>query len=120
MFDLAGRFIVCNKRYSEIYNLPSDFAKPGCTIRDLLEYRGAAGTFSENPDQYIDDLYAKIAQKNTTSTMTTLSDGRTIAVVNQPMRGRLGSNTRGRHGGKTTRGLFHTAVQKQSRAYVGL
>lgn len=87
MFNSAGRFIVCNKRYSEIYNLPSDFAKPGCTIRDLLEYRGAAGTFSENPDQYIDDLYAKIAQKNTTSTMTTLSDGRTIAVVNQPMRG---------------------------------
>ena len=87
MFDSAGRFIVSNKRYSEIYNLPSDFAKPGCTIRDLLEYRGAAGTFSENADQYIDDLYAKIAQKRTTSTITTLSDGRTIAVVNQPMPG---------------------------------
>src|SRR5262245_37530047 len=39
MFDAAGSLMVCNERYIEIYGLSPDVAKPGCSLRDLLEHR---------------------------------------------------------------------------------
>ena len=45
MFDGATRLIICNDRYLEMYGLTREQAYPGCSLRELLEYRKATGTF---------------------------------------------------------------------------
>ena len=87
MFNSAAQLVVCNDRYRQMYNLPRDLAKPGCLVLDLLEYRAASGTFSADPDKYISDLKATIAQGRTTSQEVKTGDGRTISVVHQPIAG---------------------------------
>jgi len=87
MFDAAGRLIVCNRRYLEMYGLSPESTQAGSTVLDLLKRRKMAGSFSGDPEQYVHDLRAKIAQGKTTSIVTELRDGRTIVVVNQPMPG---------------------------------
>jgi diguanylate cyclase (GGDEF)-like protein/PAS domain S-box-containing protein len=57
------------------------------SLRDVLAARAAAGTFSVDPDRYISDLNDVIRQDKSLTTTTTLSDGRVIALVNQPTAG---------------------------------
>src|ERR1017187_5946498 len=87
MFDSTGRLIVCNDRYRQIYKLPPDLAKPGCAVIDLLKYRVAKGTYSGNPEEYVDGLLATIGQGKPASEEVETGDGRIISVVNQPMVG---------------------------------
>jgi diguanylate cyclase (GGDEF)-like protein/PAS domain S-box-containing protein len=87
MFDAAERLLVCNQRYLEMYGLSPESVKPGCTLLDLLHHRIAKGTFAHDPLQYRADLLATIRQGRTISRVTEIGDGRTIAVVNQPMEG---------------------------------
>src|SRR5215472_10370533 len=87
MFDAAERLLVCNWRYLEMYGLSQDAVKPGCTLLDLLQHRIAKGTFSHDPVEYRADLLATIRQGQTIRRITEIGDGRTIAVVNQPMEG---------------------------------
>jgi len=87
MFDSAARLIICNDRYRQIYNLPPDLTKPGCAVVDLLKYRIANGTFSGDPEQYVSDLLATVAQGEAAKQEVGTGDGRIISVVNQPMAG---------------------------------
>jgi diguanylate cyclase (GGDEF)-like protein/PAS domain S-box-containing protein len=57
----------------------------GCTIRDLLNARIAAGTFPLDPGSYDADLRAALKQGKAFTLNFELADGRVIAVVNQPM-----------------------------------
>ncbi len=43
MFDSSARLMLCNERYLEIYRLSAEQAKPGRTLRDLLESCRATG-----------------------------------------------------------------------------
>jgi len=85
MFDGNERLVVCNRRYREMYQLPADIAKPGCTLASLLEFRIANGTFSRDPQQYRHDLLTAMAQGTTITTEVKFFDGRTICVINRPM-----------------------------------
>ena len=86
MFDSSERIVVCNSRYIEMYRLSSQVVKPGCSLRELLKHRVAAGSFlSEDPDRYLSELRAMLAQGKTVSKTTELTDGRVIAVSNRPM-----------------------------------
>ena len=87
MFDSAARLVVCNDRYRQIFKLPPELVKPGCTVLGLLKYRAANGTFSGNPEQYVSDLLATIAQGKIAKHEVETGDGRIILVVNQPMAG---------------------------------
>jgi diguanylate cyclase (GGDEF)-like protein/PAS domain S-box-containing protein len=86
MFDTAGRLVVCNERYLQMYRLSPDIIRPGCSIRDLVQQRIAAGTFfSVDPEKYIADLTASMEKTNPISTTMDLTDGRTITVISQPI-----------------------------------
>ena len=37
MFDGAQRLVLCNRGYLRMYDLSPDVAKPGCTLRQLLQ-----------------------------------------------------------------------------------
>ena len=87
MFDADARLVFCNRRYIEMYALPAEAAKPGCWLLDLLKQRVEARTFSGNPDEYIAELLAKIAEGNTFHSVVTAGDGRAISILNKPLAG---------------------------------
>lgn len=87
MFDSAGRLLFCNRRYLDIYGLTPNDVVPGTSLRDLLEYCRATGTFAGNADQYARDCVARIAQGQATSTAFEMQDGRIIALATQPIPG---------------------------------
>src|SRR5262245_61227982 len=86
LWSSNSRLIFCNRRYAEMYDLAPDQATPGKTLREMLQYRIEAGTFSGNPSQYIIDLHASIA-KGEVVTSVREHKGRHIAIVNQPLMG---------------------------------
>ncbi len=85
MFDGLGRMVICNERYLRMYGVSLEVAKPGCTVRDLLEHRKVTGTFSGDTDEYIESLRASIAKGVTHAKLIELPDGRTVSVLNHPM-----------------------------------
>ena len=86
MFDAQNRLQVWNERYREMYGIDPHHIWQGCTIRDLLDARIAAGTFPLDPGRYDADLRSSLKQGKAFTLNIELADGRTIAVVNQPMR----------------------------------
>ena len=88
MFDSAGRLVLSNERYVEMYGLPRAAVKPGVTVRELVALRLAAGTFFKtDPERYANELMASIVDRKPTQSTLELTDGRVINVVNQPMAG---------------------------------
>src|SRR5713101_1978159 len=88
MFDSGGRLVAFNRPYLKMYGLSKDRVKPGCTVRDLLEQRMAAGTFTGDPDQYVADLLREMAAGKPVDKIIEMADGRTIALANRPLPGR--------------------------------
>jgi diguanylate cyclase (GGDEF)-like protein/PAS domain S-box-containing protein len=86
MFDSAGRLVLSNEHYIEMYGLAAAAVKPGMNVRDLVELRLAAGTFFKtDPAQYANELMTSIVERKPTRVTRELADGRFITVVNQPM-----------------------------------
>jgi len=85
MFDSTERLIVWNERYPHMYGLPRGFLKPGITLRQLLKYVADTGIVTSDPEEYIANLRARLAQGETVDTFRQLTDGRTIRIANQPM-----------------------------------
>lgn len=85
MFDAAGRLMVFNERYLQMYRLPAGAVQPGCTVHELVKARIAAGTFfSTDPEQYATDLLAAMSNREPTAATMELTDGRIIHVISQP------------------------------------
>jgi diguanylate cyclase (GGDEF)-like protein len=87
MFDAETRLIFCNQRYTEMYALSSDVATPGCRLRDLLEHRKRSGSFSDDPDDYLERLREGIAEGKPFSRIVSLADGRVFSVQSKPIAG---------------------------------
>ena len=87
LFDSDARLIFCNHRYTEMYGLSPDVAKPGCHLHDLLNHRIELGSFSDDPDDYIDGLNKGIAEGKTFSRTVSLPDGRVFSVLSKPIVG---------------------------------
>src|SRR5712691_1371643 len=88
MFDQAGRLVLSNERYIEMYRLPRAAVKPGVTVRELVELRLAAGTFFKiDPQRYANEIMSSIVDRKPTHATLELADERVIDVVNQPMAG---------------------------------
>jgi diguanylate cyclase (GGDEF)-like protein/PAS domain S-box-containing protein len=86
MFDSSARLVVCNQRYIRMYNLSATM-NPGCSLVDMLQDRGAVGTFAQEPQEYAACLQGEMTKGKTISLIIETGDGRVISVVNQPMAG---------------------------------
>ena len=86
LWSSTGKLILCNRRYVEMYDLTPRLARPGSTLREMLQHRIDVGTFSGNPDQYIADLLTSIAKGKTVTTVRE-HKGRHIVIVNAPLDG---------------------------------
>ena len=83
MFDAPGRLVFWNKGFAEIYRVEGRL-RIGFTLRDILRERIAVGTLAEDPDEY--DRRATTAARagKKFTHVFELSDGRKIAVNNEP------------------------------------
>jgi methyl-accepting chemotaxis protein len=84
MFDRAGRIVVCNRQFLRMYKLSPEVVKPGCSFRDLIEYRKQTGLFAGEPEQYCAQIVADVAAKRTTKHLVPASDDRIVYAVNTP------------------------------------
>ncbi len=84
LFDADSRLLVCNNRYIAMYALPPEASRPGHTLRDLLNYRAAAGTFSGDLDDYVVRLLENVREGKSFSDTIRLNDGRIISIANKP------------------------------------
>ena len=85
MFDRERRLIVCNKRYAEVYNIPSELTSPGTTQREILELRIANGTYGgADPQQYLNDRLAIASDGKRNNSLLELSNGRFLHVCYEP------------------------------------
>jgi PAS domain-containing protein len=68
LFDRSERLVICNKRYLEFFGLSSEVVKPGCKLRDLIQYRKAGiekNGFGEKYSLYsLRHFYAVTALRN--------------------------------------------------------
>jgi PAS domain S-box-containing protein len=83
MFDAAGRLVLWNRRFAEIYKL-QDRLRLGFTLRDILQQRIEAGTLAEDPDAFARRAQAAAKTGQSFKHLFELPDGRKIAVTNEP------------------------------------
>ena len=86
MFDAATRLILCNERYVQMYGLTRQRAHPGCTLRELLEYRSANGTFFQDIDEYVASAKQRVIKGDIFNTVVEVK-GRVISIANRPIAG---------------------------------
>ena len=86
MFDAKNRLVVWNQRYIDMYRIDPKRVWRGCSIRDLLDARIAAGSLPLDAERYETDLYAAVKQGNTFTMTVEVGDGRIIRVINQPIK----------------------------------
>jgi diguanylate cyclase (GGDEF)-like protein/PAS domain S-box-containing protein len=84
MLDAEGKLLVYNRRYLEMYGLPSRLVNARCDLRELLQMRVAAGTFGHDPDRFIAEL---LERGRLDTKLMELPDGRTISIRNSPVEG---------------------------------
>ena len=85
LFDSESQLLVCNQRYVSMYGLTQDAAKVGRSLRELLKYRAAAGTFDGDSEDYVARLMENILEGKSFSDTVKLGDGRIISVANKPI-----------------------------------
>ena len=61
MFDAENKLIFWNRRYGELYNV-QDRLRIGMALRDMLQLRTEAGTFSGDADKFVAEVYAALKQ----------------------------------------------------------
>jgi diguanylate cyclase (GGDEF)-like protein len=86
MFDSDARLMFCNEPYLKMYGLTKDLAKPGCTLRELLQII-PAGAFVADSEDYVVKLTTCIAEGRTLCNVVNSNDGRVFSVVNTPVSG---------------------------------
>ncbi len=87
MFDNAGQLVIWNERYLRVYGMSPNVIRPGISLVDVLEHRRRAGNFCDDPERFAEELCTRLATGETIQTVSSLGDGRIIAVDNKPMIG---------------------------------
>lgn len=80
--DSEGRYILCNKKYSEIYHKSADLFQPGAYLKDTLRIGVDRGDYPEaegREEEWIAERLAKLSRPGERHEQL-LSDGRTILI----------------------------------------
>ncbi len=82
MFDNEQRLVVCNRRYSEMYDLPPEHMRPGTSLRAILDARIARGCSPDQAD-YAAGALRRVSLNQSYFTINELRDGRVISISHQ-------------------------------------
>ena len=87
MYDAAGRLVLCNVRFIEMYNLRRDQLRGGMPLRELLARGAEGGTFAGDPDRSSDERIRRAAHGAIDSKTFEMKNGRIISLISRPLRG---------------------------------
>jgi len=85
MFDRNERLIVCNERYVEISGLTPEQAKPGVSLRSILEARATSPNGPLQADGYVEARLAEVRKREPYDIETAMRGGRVLAINHRPM-----------------------------------
>jgi PAS domain-containing protein len=86
MLDRECRLIVCNDRYLDLMGLSPEVAKPGATLREIIEHGAALGHHPTlTAQEVLDARMALFARGEPAVLHTPFKDGRTIQTTYNPM-----------------------------------
>jgi diguanylate cyclase (GGDEF)-like protein len=86
LYDSDTRIVLCNQRYLEMYDLSPDVVKPGLLFRDLIAHRKETGSFKGQVEEFCATVLRNVAQNRVTHNIIETTDGRSIEIVNQPLK----------------------------------
>jgi len=87
MLDSKANVLVANKPYRQMYGVPPQISKPGCSLKEIVQHRAKIGLFSGNVDDYVAKILARIVERKPSVNEIDLADGRVIRVTERAMDG---------------------------------
>src|ERR1700739_845501 len=78
MYDAAGRLVLCNVRFIEMYNLRREQLRGGMPMRELLARGAEAGVFAGDPERYAGERIRRAAQGTTDTKTFEMKNGRIV------------------------------------------
>jgi len=88
LFDAEARLILANRRVIEMYSLPPERIVPGVTLREIMDLAVGAGSYEPaRGGPAAADRLAMVDRPERRSFLQTLTNGRVIEVVHQPLTG---------------------------------
>jgi diguanylate cyclase (GGDEF)-like protein len=85
-FDSAHRLVVCNDRYLDMYDLPSERVRPGTPLIEIVEMRFEAGSFpSMSREEYMLWRTTVAGSAEANDSIVELRNGRTFKIRHRPM-----------------------------------
>ncbi len=88
LFDGQRRLVFCNAKFAAIFALPSRLIQPGVTLREIMDYQVASGSFpGTDPDTFVQDMLRIAAENKSSKNLVEFRDGRFIAAAHEPTAG---------------------------------
>ncbi len=84
VWDNHARFVMCNERYKQLYEMPETLMTPGRPLRETIQHRVDRGNFSGDIEAHVTDCLHRAATGQSTTKLSHISDGRVISVCNRP------------------------------------
>src|SRR5580698_1485729 len=86
LFDRSERLVIRNQRYLEIYGLPAEAVKPGCSLREVMAVRMQAGS-RQNED--LDEVCSRIRDSVAVGrvVVTRAPNGRSVQITHRRVEG---------------------------------
>jgi diguanylate cyclase (GGDEF)-like protein len=85
-FDGSQRLILCNNRYTEMYDLDPARVVPGTSLQEIVDLRFAAGSFPQmSKTEYLVWRDQIAVSDKPTDSVVKLKNGRTIQIRHRPM-----------------------------------
>ena len=84
VYDARQRLVACNRRYVEIFALPSELAVPGASFATIMTNCAAAAITSADAESYVRERRAAAVRNERSTSELHLADGRIIRVVQEP------------------------------------
>ena len=86
MFDPAGRLIMSNRRYAELYRVAEDKLRPGMTLDEIVADRRASGNIAKMGETAYRELMREIRQRGEPAEVVVeLQDGRILLLGFVPL-----------------------------------
>ena len=85
MFDSDLRIVLYNERFVEMYRFPSQFVRPGVTLRELMEQNVKVGNLTGPAEDRYNEYVSELTRHGSLAVQRVHLDGRTIAISHRPM-----------------------------------
>ena len=85
LYDADNRLQIFNRRFCEIFRLPSARVTAGMPLRDIIALSVAVGNFAEHAEQRLAEVEARVTRAETVTSIIDLADDRVIAVAHAPL-----------------------------------